>query len=114
MAIDSLVGPEKSGKAAVVSAGNEGDEPIHAGDFFGPSGSANQRVMIEMSQGGPNAAVFDFWFDGRDTFRVTPAGGGRPPADITAQVTVNPSNGSKQLFFMTDRTPSFTLTISGQ
>jgi subtilisin family serine protease len=113
-AIDALVGAGKSGKAVVVSAGNEGNDPIHAGGFFGPPGAANQRVTIDVAQGAPNAALFDFWFDGRDTFTVTISGGGQPAQDLTSQLTINPLNGSKRLFFATARTPSFTLTIAGQ
>jgi subtilisin family serine protease len=114
IAIDSLVGPGRPGKAMVVSAGNEGDEPIHAGGTFGPPGSPNHQVTVQVAQSGPNAAVFDFWFDGRDAFSLTFAGGGRPPADVTPLVRVNPVNGSKRLLFVTDRVPSFTLTITGQ
>lgn len=114
LAIDSLVGPGKPGKAVVVSAGNDGSNPIHAGGFFGPPGSPNQNVTIKASRFEPATSIFDFWFDGRDTFTVVVEGGGLAPEDITHQVMLNPLNGSKRLLFVTNRTPFFTITISGQ
>jgi subtilisin family serine protease len=120
MAIDSLVGPGKPGKAIVVSAGNEGGQPIHAGGAFGPPGSSNNQVVIQVSQLQPNNARFDFWFSQQDNFTVILDGGGLPPEDITqcssstCIAASNPLNASKQLFFITSRAPSFTMTIIGQ
>src|SRR5262247_2026514 len=112
LVIDALGARGTPGKAVVVAAGNDGNAPIHAGGVFGPPGSPNQQVTVQVSQESPFDALFDFWFDGHDTFSVTLSGGGRPPQDLTAQVTVNPTTGSKELLFQTSRTPSFTLTIS--
>ena len=87
LAIDSLVGPGRSGKAVVVSAGNDGGTPIHASGSFGPPGSLNQSVTIKVSQLGPNPSIFDFWFDGRDTFTVVAEGGGLAPEDISGHLS---------------------------
>jgi subtilisin family serine protease len=114
MAIDTLTASGKPGKAVVIAAGNDGNTPIHAGGAVGPAGSPNNQGTVQVSQGSPNAALFDFWFDGRDTFTVSLEGGGRPAEDLTPQVILNPLNGSKELLFQTDRTPTFTLTFSGQ
>lgn len=114
LAIDSLVGPGRPGKAVAVAAGNDGGNPIHAGGSFGPPGSPNQSVTIKVSQFGSEPSTFDFWFDSRDTFTVVLEGGGLPPEDISNQVVLNPVNGSRELLFVTSRTPFFTITISGQ
>lgn len=114
LAIDNLVGPGRPGKAVVISAGNDGGWPVHATASFGPPGSPNQSVTIKASQFGSKASIFDFWFDGRDTFTVVVEGGGLAPEDISDQIMLNPLNGSKRLLFMTDRKPFFTITISGQ
>jgi subtilisin family serine protease len=120
IAIDSLVGPGKPGKAVVVSAGNEGEQPIHAGGAFGPPGSSNNQVVIQVSQLQPNSAFFDFWFSQQDNFTVILDGGGLPPEDITqcnsstCIAASSPLNASKELLFITSRAPSFTITITGQ
>lgn len=114
LAIDSLVGPGRPGKAVAVAAGNSGGRPIHAGGSFGPPSSPNQSVTIKVSQFGSESSAFDFWFDSRDTFTVVVEGGGLAPEDISNQVVLNPVNGSKELLFVTSRTPFFTITISGQ
>ncbi|MDE2058529.1 MAG: S8 family serine peptidase [candidate division NC10 bacterium] len=114
LAIDSLVGPGKPGKAVAVAAGNDGGNPIHAKGSFGPAGAPNQSVTIKVSQFESAASIFDFWFDGRDTFTAVIEGGGLAPEDISDQVVLNPVNGSKELLFVTSRAPFFTITISGQ
>ena len=120
IAIDSLVGPGKPGKAVVVSAGNDGGQPIHAGGAFGPPGSSNNQVVIQVSQLNPNNALFDFWFSQQDNFTVILNGGGLPPEDITqcnsstCIASSSPLNSSKELLFFTSRAPSFTITITGQ
>ncbi|RMD70468.1 MAG: hypothetical protein D6819_04220 [Gammaproteobacteria bacterium] len=110
LAIDTLVGPGKPGKAVVVSAGNEGGEPVHVGGSFGEG----ESVSIGMVQNEPESALFDFWFSAKDTFTLTLEGGGKPPEDITDQLTFSPLSGSKRLLLLTDRAPNFTLTITGE
>jgi subtilisin family serine protease len=120
IAIDSLVGPGKPGKAVVVSAGNDGGQLIHTGGAFGPPGSSNNQVVIQVSQLQPNDTLFNFWFSQQDNFTVILDGGGLPPEDITqcnsdtCIASSSPLNSSKELLFITSRAPSFTITITGQ
>lgn len=66
-AINNLVGTGKPGKAVVVSAGNEGDLPIHT------HGSLRQfeakRLGIKVPAGG-SAFTADIWYKGGDTFTI--------------------------------------------
>lgn len=66
-AIDSLVGPGIPGKAIVISAGNEGDEDIHASGTVPPG--RREEVEFEIPRGG-GAAVIDVWYEGSDSFGV--------------------------------------------
>ena len=66
-AIDRLVGPGIPGKAVVVSAGNEGDEDIHASGTVPPG--QREEVEFEIPRGG-GVAVIDIWYEGSDSFGV--------------------------------------------
>jgi subtilisin family serine protease len=114
IAIDSLVAPGAAGKTVVVAAGNDGMDAVHVGGNFGAAGSKNESVTIGIFQENPQEALFDFWFDLKDSFRVTLSGGGQPAEDITDQVRFSPLNNSKRLLFSTDRALSFDLTITGE
>lgn len=114
LAIDTLAGPGKPGKAIVVSAGNDGAEPVHVSGNFGNPGSSDHEITITVEQSNAFQAAFSFWFDGRDDFRVVLEGGGLPSQDLTPLVRLSPLTGSKQLLFVSDRTPAFTLRIVGK
>jgi subtilisin family serine protease len=58
VAIDSLVGPGRPGKAVVVSAGNEGDEFLHAGGTLGPG---NPGIPFWIEAGEEEEGVATTW-----------------------------------------------------
>ncbi len=114
IAIDSLVGPGKPGKAVVVSAGNDSGRGAHSGGQFGSEGTTNQTIRIEVTQKGPNQAIYDLWFHRGDNFSIFLEGGGKPEEDITDWVGYAPLLRAKRLLFITERSPSFTIKIVGQ
>jgi subtilisin family serine protease len=98
IAIDSLVGPGKPGKAVVVSAGNDSGRGAHTGGQFGSEGTTNQTIRIEATQKGPNLAIYDLWFHRGDNFTISLEGGGKPEEDITDWVGYAPLLRAKRLF----------------
>jgi len=66
-AIDNLVGPGVPGKAVVVSAGNEGDEDIHASGNVRQGRSSSFYVDVPS---GASSVPIDIWYHGSDTFDV--------------------------------------------
>jgi len=91
-AIDSLVGSGKPGKAIVVAAGNEGDEPIYTG------GALSQGENIALQVNVPSGGFFiaDIWYRGSDTFGIgyqAPSGTGLDPVQVPpGQSGCYPSN----------------------
>ncbi|MCS7219685.1 MAG: S8 family serine peptidase [Anaerolineae bacterium] len=115
-AIDNLVGAGKPGKAIVVSAGNEGDEAIHAGGTLSRGRSVALQVNVPSGGG---FFLTDIWYEGSDTFGVgfrDPSGSGIDPALVppgqeqcftssTALVCImhndnNLYNGDKEILFL--------------
>lgn len=118
-AIDNLVGTGKPGKAVVVSAGNEGDERIHAGGQVSAGGRKEVAFYVPSAPSGYYATVFiDVWYEGSDSFGVgylRPDGYGRertinPGQDgicyypssynyiiCIESATNNPNNGDKEI-----------------
>jgi len=114
-AIDNLVGSGKPGKAIVVAAGNEGDEPIHSGGTL----SQGENIALQVNVPGGGFFIADIWYKGSDTFGVgflDPSGAGVNPAPIppgdspkcyqssTAHVCIthksnDPYNGDKEIQF---------------
>lgn len=112
-AIDSFTGPGKPGRVVVKSAGNDGQRDLHAGGFFSNPGMPNEAVTIGINKTGIGDVEFDFWFSGKDSFRVYLEGGGEPNAELTGLVQNDPSSGDKELYFMTSRAGTFQIRIEG-
>ncbi len=140
-AIDNLVGAGKSGKVIVASAGNDGDENIHAGgtlnsgsvtidfnlpSFTAASGTQNDYVQIEAWYSG--AANLSFRLTAPNNAQYTANSGVRFGQDTpngaviidNASAGVNPFNGDKevlmQIFDFSSNVPAagtWRLTISG-
>ncbi|MCX6032104.1 MAG: S8 family serine peptidase [Chloroflexi bacterium] len=86
-AIDILVGPGKPGKAIVISAGNEGDETIHAAGQAPQGGTKEVSFFIPTPPAGYySVALIDVWYDGSDSFGV----GFRDPSGNGLDRTINP------------------------
>lgn len=115
-AIDDLVGAGKPGKAIVVSAGNEGDEAVHAGGTLARGGNVALRVNVPSGGG---VFLADMWYEGSDTFGVgfrDPGGSGVDPAPVPpgqeqcyassiayvciAHSNNDPYNGDKEIQFL--------------
>lgn len=142
-ALDNLIGPNKRGKAIVVSAGNEGQDDVHAGgnmngaainiDFNVPAFAPNDGASTDY-------VLFDGWYTGAASTSVrltAPNGtsygpvatGGRFSQDTpngaiiidNANGGTNPLNGDRQVFiqifdFTATRPPAsgnWRLTITG-
>jgi subtilisin family serine protease len=111
--IDNLVGAGKPGKAIVASAGNEGDEHIHASGQV--AGGGTNEVSFDISS--PSVVLVDVWYKGSDTFKIgflDPTGSGMnpvsllPPAEncysggsnviCIGTYANDPNNGDKEIF----------------
>lgn len=112
-AIDTFSGPGKRGRVVVKSAGNDGTQDLHAGGQFGPPGSLNNTIVVQVTKSGLDRVMLDFWFSGSDTFNVTIDGGGFGPSVLTGLVQTDPANGDKELLFDTGRNGTFTIFIQG-
>ncbi len=98
-AIDNLVGPGVPGKAVVVSAGNEGDEDIHASGNVRQGRSSSFYVDVPS---GASSVPIDIWYHGSDTFDV----GFEDPVGRTANpININP--GECQLWRVSRRQGSY-------
>ena len=110
IAIDKISGAGKPGRAVVVSAGNDGGNPIHVSGLLRDS----NEIYIGVSQAEPDQAVFDFWFSVFDELSVFLEGGGKPKEDITNQIMLRPYTADKRLIFVTDRAPRFSIVLVGK
>jgi subtilisin family serine protease len=121
-ALDNLIGPNKKGKAIVVSAGNEGLDSLHAGgNMSGAAVNVDFRVPAYAPNDGAGSdyVVFEGWYSGTASlsFRLTaPNGTSYGPVTSGSKLPVNtqdtpngylvidnasggtnPLNGSRQL-----------------
>ncbi|HHM24274.1 MAG TPA: hypothetical protein ENJ23_04455, partial [Bacteroidetes bacterium] len=64
-AIDAAVGP---GKLVAVSAGNEGDESIHASGYVQQGGTVTTELRVEDDE---NYVWVDIWFSGADVMSIS-------------------------------------------
>lgn len=110
IAIDKISGAGKSGRAVVVSAGNDGGNPIHVSGYLKDS----HEIKIDVTQTEPDQAIFDFWFNVFDELSVFLEGGGKPIEDITNQIMLRPYSADKRLTFVADRAPSFSILLVGK
>ncbi|MGH7494363.1 MAG: S8 family serine peptidase [bacterium] len=118
-ALDNLVGPNKKGKAIVVSAGNAGQDSLHAGgNMNGTAVNVDFRVSTYAPNDGAGSdyVIFEGWYAGAANlaFRLTApngtaygpvASGGKISQDTpsgyvfidNASGGTNPLNGNRQL-----------------
>jgi subtilisin family serine protease len=84
-----------TGKAVVKSAGNAGDDDIHAQGTVTAGGSENVQFVVPADDSSPN--TLDIWYSGLDRFSITltdPGGNVSSLVDPGATVTLNLPNGN--------------------
>ena len=101
-AIDELVGSDIPGKVVVVSAGNDGENDIHASGTFTNSNNSYE-VSFQIDEYDENSGnyddyvLFETWYDGTSNVSVsieTPDGTGYGPVSRGTEYSRNTSDGA--------------------